>query len=79
MDPSLFVLTTVDPRRRLPTIRSRAVPVRLQRLSDAEVRGFLQREIEPALAPQLLEVRVSAAAGSIGEAFAAGEESGKHW
>ena len=38
------MLTTVDPRRLLPTIRSRAVPVRLQRLSDAEVRGFLQRE-----------------------------------
>ena len=74
---SLFVLTTVDPRRLLPTVRSRAVPVRLQRLSDTEVRRFLQREIEPALAPQALEARVSAAAGSIGEAFAAGEETGK--
>lgn len=74
---SLFVLTTVDPRRLLPTIRSRAVPVRLQRLPDAEVGGFLQREIEPALAPEALEARVSAAAGSIGEAFAAGEATGK--
>ena len=49
---SLFVLTTVDPRRLLPTIRSRAVPVRLQRLSRRRGAGVPRSEqIEPALAP----------------------------
>jgi DNA polymerase-3 subunit delta' len=74
---SVFMLTTVDPRRLLPTIRSRAVPVRLQRLSDADVREFLKAQVEPALSPRALEARVAAAAGSIGDAFGAGEEAGK--
>jgi DNA polymerase III subunit delta' len=74
---SLFVLTTVDPRRLLPTIRSRAVPVRLNRLGDAEVRGFLKEHVEPPLAPSALDERVALAAGSIGNALAAGEETGK--
>jgi DNA polymerase-3 subunit delta' len=74
---SVFVLTTVDPRRLLPTIRSRAVPVRLQRLSDADVRAFLTKQIEPALSPGALEARVVSAAGSIGDAFGADEEAGK--
>lgn len=74
---SLFLLTTVDPRRLLPTIRSRAVPVRLNRLTDEQVRGFLKVQVEPPLAPSALEERVALAGGSIGEALAAGEESGK--
>jgi DNA polymerase-3 subunit delta' len=74
---SLFLLTTVDPRRLLPTIRSRAVPVRLQRLSDAEVRSFLTAQVEPALSPTALDDRVAVAAGSIGETLGAGEEAGK--
>jgi DNA polymerase-3 subunit delta' len=74
---SLFVLTTVDPRRLLPTIRSRAVPVRLNRLTDEQVRGFLKQHVEPPLAPSALDERVALAAGSIGEALAAGEETGK--
>jgi DNA polymerase-3 subunit delta' len=74
---SLFVLTTVDPRRLLPTIRSRAVPVRLNRLTDEQVRGFLKKHVEPPLAPSALEERVALAAGSIGDALAAGEETGK--
>src|SRR6476660_7137837 len=44
---SLFLLTTVDARRLLPTIRSRAVSVRLNRLTDDDVRGFLTREPDP--------------------------------
>ena len=44
---SLFLLTTVDPRRLLPTIRSRAVPVRLQRLADAEVRASWRKPSLP--------------------------------
>jgi DNA polymerase III subunit delta' len=74
---SLFLLTTVDPRRLLPTIRSRAVPVRLNRLTDEQVRGFLERELDPPLPAQALDERVALAAGSIGDALAAGEESGK--
>lgn len=74
---SLFVLTAADPRRLLPTIRSRAVPIRLKRLADAEVRRFLQSQVEPALAPQELDERTALGAGSIGEAIAAGEERGK--
>ena len=38
-----FLLTATDPRRLLPTIRSRAVPLRLGRLSDAEVAEVLGR------------------------------------
>ena len=74
---SLFVLTTIDPRRLLPTIRSRAVPVRLGRLSDGEVREFLAAQVTPALSPEALAERVTLAAGSIGEALAAGEESAR--
>ncbi|HKT61896.1 MAG TPA: hypothetical protein VJQ46_17700 [Gemmatimonadales bacterium] len=74
---SLFLLTTVDARRLLPTIRSRAVPVRLNRLTDDEVRGFLSREPDPPLSGELLKERVRLAAGSIGAALAAGDEAGK--
>ncbi len=73
---SLFVLTTVDPRRLLPTIRSRAVPVRLNRLTDEQVRGFLTAHAPPLPGPALDE-RVAQAAGSIGVALSSGEESGK--
>ena len=44
---ALIVLTTLDPRRVLPTIRSRTAPVRLNRLSDDEVRDFLAEHTEP--------------------------------
>jgi DNA polymerase-3 subunit delta' len=39
-----FVLTAADPRRLLPTIRSRAVPLRLGRLSRADVATVLGRD-----------------------------------
>ena len=74
---ALLILTVVDPRGLLPTIRSRAVPVRLNRLTDDEVRRFLKEHLEPALDRTALEERVALAAGSIGEALGAGEESGK--
>ena len=74
---SLFVLTTVDPRRVLPTIRSRAVPVRVARLPDAEVREFLASHLEPPVAGAALEERVGLAAGSIGQALAAEEGAGQ--
>jgi DNA polymerase-3 subunit delta' len=73
---ALFVLTTLDPRRVLPTIRSRAAPIRLNRLADEEVRGFL-RQHEPRWSPEKIEERVALAAGSIGLALGQGEETGK--
>lgn len=74
---SLFVLTAVDPRRLLPTMRSRTAPVRLNRLSDAEVRGFLAAHLPRKLGPADLDARVTAAAGLIGRAIAEGDESAK--
>jgi DNA polymerase-3 subunit delta' len=73
---ALFVLTALDPRRVLPTIRSRTVPVRLQRLSDDEVRSFLRGRSELSLSPAELEERVRLAEGSIGLALAVGEGTG---
>jgi DNA polymerase III subunit delta' len=69
---TLFILTTVDAQRLLPTIRSRVVTLRLGRLSDAEVRGFLVAHLRPALMGDALEARVRAAEGAIGRAVAAG-------
>ncbi|MEO8226634.1 MAG: hypothetical protein ABI637_04335 [Gemmatimonadota bacterium] len=74
---SLFVLTAVDAQRLLPTIRSRAVPVRLGRLTDDEVRGFLVANVTPPLSGDVLESRVRAGSGSIGAAVVAGEDTAK--
>ena len=74
---SLFMLTTVEPRRLLPTMRSRAVPVRLGRLSDGEVGAFLKAQVRPALSTRELEQRVALADGSIGVALQSGDEAGK--
>jgi len=74
---ALFVLTTLDPRRVLPTIRSRAAPVRLHRLSDAEVRGFLREQTDPRWSAEKIEERVALAGGSIGAALTEGEDAGK--
>jgi DNA polymerase-3 subunit delta' len=73
---SLFVLTTVEARRLLPTIRSRAVPLRLGRLSDEEVSGFLKAHLRPVPSPKELDQRVALAEGSIGGALRA-EDSGQ--
>ena len=70
-----FVLTTEDPRRVLPTIRSRAVPMRLAPLPDAEVRQALEQEKRPPSAATLDE-RVAHAGGSIGRALADGDDQG---
>jgi DNA polymerase III subunit delta' len=74
---SLIILTTAEPRRLLPTIRSRAVTVRLGRLSDAEVRGFLETRLRPAPSAAELDQRVAAAEGSIGRALGTGDDAGK--
>jgi DNA polymerase-3 subunit delta' len=74
---TLFVLTTTDVRRLLPTIRSRAVPIRLGRLTDADVRSFLATHLRPALPASELESRVMAAQGSIGAAVGVDADAGK--
>lgn len=68
---SVFVLTTVDARRLLPTIRSRAVVLRLGRLTDEEVAEVLR---SGGAATDAL--RVPAVGGSVGAALAAGEVGG---
>jgi DNA polymerase-3 subunit delta' len=64
-----FMLTSADPGRLLPTIRSRAVPLRLGRLRDADVRAFLAAECDPAPTGAELDRLVARAAGSIGAAL----------
>jgi DNA polymerase-3 subunit delta' len=73
---AVFVLTTLDPRRMLPTIRSRSAPIRLSRLADDEVRAFL-RQVEPRWSAEKIEERVALADGSIGQALSQGEEAGR--
>lgn len=67
-----FLLTTADPQRVLPTIRSRSVMLRLNALPDAEVRTFLREHL--ALSGPALEAGVEGASGSVGLALA---ESGQ--
>ena len=74
---SVFVLTTLDPRRVLPTIRSRAAPIRLNRLADDDVRSFLRQHAGPRWSSEKIEERVALAGGSIGLAISQGEETGK--
>lgn len=73
---AVFILTAQDRHGLLPTILSRSVPLRLHRLSDAEVRGFLEASLPPT-PPAEVERRVDAARGSIGRALAAGDEDAK--
>lgn len=70
-------LTAADPGGVLPTIRSRAVPVRLRRLSDEEVRGFLEAHLHPVPRGAELSERVARAAGSIGAALGEDQEGRK--
>jgi DNA polymerase-3 subunit delta' len=70
-----FMLTTAEPARVLPTIRSRAVPLRLGRLTDDEVSGFLRAHLDPAPDPAGLERMVTRGAGSIGAALRQGDEA----
>jgi DNA polymerase III subunit delta' len=65
---AVFVLTAVEPGLLLPTMRSRAVPIRLTRLRDAEVRGFLA-EVPGALATDDV---IADSHGSIGAVLSAG-------
>lgn len=62
-----LVLTSSSPGALLPTIRSRVLPVRLLRLSNAEVTAFLvdEKKLQPAEAQAL----AATAEGSIGRAL----------
>jgi DNA polymerase-3 subunit delta' len=61
-----FILTAEDPESVLPTIRSRAIRMRLGTLRDELVRGFLKEHGE--LAPADIEAGVAQGQGSIGKA-----------
>lgn len=67
---ALFVLTTAEPGLVLPTIRSRAVPLRLGRLEDADVRAFAD-----AAGIAVDAEALSAARGSIGRLVAGADAS----
>jgi len=63
-----LILTAEDAGGVLPTIRSRAVPVRLGRLDDEVVRAFLRTHTD--LPPAEVDERARRAEGSIGDALA---------
>jgi DNA polymerase-3 subunit delta' len=64
---AVIILTVADPRRLLPTIRSRTVPLRLHPLPSSEVKAFLEQY--GAVPERELDRRVRDAAGSIGAAL----------
>jgi DNA polymerase-3 subunit delta' len=74
---TVFLLTAADPSCLLPTIRSRAVLLRLGRLTDAEVRGFLETHRSPKPSPTVLASLVAMAQGSIGRALAEDQEAAR--
>ena len=74
---AFFLLTATDAGRLLPTIRSRVVPLRLGRLTDAQVSGFLADHLEPRLAGAELAERTRSAEGSIGAAISASDQGAK--
>lgn len=65
---TLIILTAVDLSAILPTIVSRAVPLRVAPLRDAEVREFLKANLSPTPAPADADARVAQAGGAIGRA-----------
>lgn len=69
-----IVLTTTEPERVLPTLRSRAVPLRLARLPDAVVRDFAATRLDPPAPAAGLEAMVRRAEGAIGRLAARGDE-----
>ena len=74
---TLIVLTATEPERVLATIRSRAVPLRLARLPDAEVREFARATLRPEPAAEELERLVRRADGIIGRLVGGAESAEK--
>ena len=68
-----IVLTTPEPERVLPTIRSRAVSLRLARLSDADIRAFAVGTLRPAPEGAGLETLVRRADGIVGRIVGSNE------
>jgi DNA polymerase-3 subunit delta' len=73
------LLTTTEPERVLPTIRSRSAQLRLARLPDAIVREAAARLLDPAPAGEDLEARVRHADGAIGRLATDGGAGAKVW
>ena len=71
---TVIILTTTNLNALLPTIRSRSVPLRLGRLSDADVAGFIRDHTDPPPSASDSKERVRSAEGAIGAAI--GENSG---
>ncbi len=71
---AVFILTAADPRRLLPTIRSRTVPLRLNPLANDDVRSFLEQY--GAVPAREMDRRVREAGGSIGAALWLDESAG---
>jgi DNA polymerase-3 subunit delta' len=67
------ILTATEADRVLPTIRSRAVPIRLSRLPDAEVRAFVETVLRPP-AGTPAEDLVRLAGGAIGRLAGGGPD-----
>ncbi len=63
------ILTAADPHALLPTIRSRLVAVRVQRVADDDVRAFLRNETDLSQDETSLERRTLLAEGCIGQAL----------
>lgn len=68
---ALIVLTTTEVTRVLPTIRSRAVPIRLGRLDRATIDAALTT-LAPKQTPAERQASLAAAEGSIGRALTSG-------
>jgi DNA polymerase-3 subunit delta' len=69
-----FILCAADIEAVLPTIRSRAVRMRLAPIADEEVRSFL-RLVEPDIEPARLDHKVRRAGGVIGGALGEPDDS----
>ncbi len=70
---TIIFLTTTDLGRVLPTIRSRAIPLRVGRVSESTIRAYLTAHLDPLPTPAELDERIRRAEGSIGAAIAEDE------
>lgn len=72
---TVVVLTTTDTNRMLPTVRSRAAPLRLGRLPDEEVGRFLDQMDGDRVSAADRSARIRLAGGSIGRVVQNEEEA----
>lgn len=71
-----ILLTAADPHALLPTIRSRLVPIRIGRVTDDDVRTFVQSELKLKLAEDVRERRILLAEGCAGRMLDTDAEDG---